>query len=98
MNISKVGSSEKCVGYNGIAHPKTPTKCCASTCGDLCGALNCDEADGGANACCGSGIQDNVICGLNGQKAPCSIGTCFHLSQTEYSTKYFTKYLEYIES
>ena len=50
----------------------------------MCGALNCDEADGGASACCGSGIQENVICGLNGQKAPCSLSINLNLSQTEY--------------
>ena len=69
-----VGLRDQCIDYNGIAHPKNPSKCCASSCGDMCGALNCDEADGGVKACCGSGIQENIICGVNGQNAPCTIG------------------------
>ena len=65
---------DQCFEFIGIAHPKNPSKCCAFTCGDLCGALNCDEGEGGVKSCCGSGIQEDVICGLDGQMAPCSIG------------------------
>ena len=49
-------------------------------CGDLCGALNCDEGEGGVKSCCGSGIQDDVICGLDGKMAPCSIGIYHYIS------------------
>ena len=84
-----MGLPDQCIGYNGIVHPKNPTKCCASTCGDLCGALNCEEGNGGVEACCGSGIQESTVCGANGQTAPCSIGTCPYIVQAQYIIKRF---------
>ena len=69
--ISKL--QETCDNYGGISHPSLST-CCASACGNLCGADNCDDGPGGAEACCGGSIPSEHICGISGRMAPCHLG------------------------
>ena len=61
-----------CSDYAGIVNPTNFYKCCASTCGEFCGAQNCDQGPGGNQACC-SGFYDLKICGVSGEMAPCII-------------------------
>ena len=49
-------------------------KCCASACGDFCGAPNCDDGPGGRRSCCGSAIPDEDLCGPVKDTAPCTLG------------------------
>ena len=65
---------ETCGDYGGIVDPNNFDKCCASTCGDYCGAPNCNYAPGDSFACCDGGIPENQTCGASGQMAPCYLG------------------------
>ena len=49
------------------------TICCAKSYGS-CGGSGCQNRPGGSEKCCGGTIlSSGQICGLNGNKAPCSI-------------------------
>ena len=65
---------DKCKEYGGILHPHNSSKCCASSCAEFCGAIECENGVGGESSCCASGIKDEIICGSNEQAAPCTIG------------------------
>ena len=54
-------------------------KCCASACGDFCGAPNCNEGPGVSGSCCGSTIPDEDLCGSVKDIAPCTIGKIGYL-------------------
>ena len=64
----KLKHTDTCKDYEGISHPSMPV-CCASSCGEFCGAANCDKGPGGSTACCASNILNK--CG----KAPCKLDT-----------------------
>ena len=49
-------------------------KCCPSKCGEHCGTENCNKHLGASNECCFIDIPDNVLCGVEDKKAPCSLG------------------------
>ena len=62
-----------CEDFDGVPDPFSK-KCCPSDCGDLCGSKNCAKAPDGLSKCCYLGIPDDKICGVEGRKAPCSLG------------------------
>ena len=62
-----------CSDFGGILHPSGDT-CCASACGNYCGASNCHEGPGGWSACCGGSIAaSHYVCGVSEQMAPCKL-------------------------
>ena len=66
--------SDPCGQYDGIAINQTgETICCAKSCGS-CGGSGCVSRPGGTNKCCtGNILSSGQICGLKGNKAPCTI-------------------------
>eukprot|EP01060_Flectonema_neradi_P040759 TRINITY_DN940_c0_g2_i4.p1 TRINITY_DN940_c0_g2~~TRINITY_DN940_c0_g2_i4.p1 ORF type:complete len:2437 (+),score=543.61 TRINITY_DN940_c0_g2_i4:265-7575(+) len=53
----------KCDAYAGVCSDRSCTHCCASSCGDKCGAPDCASAPGGASACCpGTFEPDQKFC------------------------------------
>lgn len=49
-------AEDACSPYGGMKHP-TEELCCAAECGGYCGAVNCAEGPGGADACCANTIE-----------------------------------------
>ena len=73
LHFSTPELEKTCYDYGGVATP-TADACCDSTCGEFCGAWNCDRGPGGSGKCCGSVIPKDQICGVDGQMAPCHLG------------------------
>ena len=75
LDVSEFKTPETyvCKDYDGVPDP-TLQKCCPSKCGDLCGTENCKKIPGESKECCFVDISDNVVCGVDGEKAPCSLG------------------------
>mmetsp|Transcript_31027 Transcript_31027/g.60899 ORF Transcript_31027/g.60899 Transcript_31027/m.60899 type:complete len:314 (+) Transcript_31027:2-943(+) len=65
-------ASDPCMPFGGILHHASGDRCCAAACDRFCGAANCELGPGGATACCGRTIPENLHCGQF-QKAPCSL-------------------------
>ena len=51
------GGTDPCADYSGIVHRDGKT-CCADTCGEYCGAYDCDKGKGGSFHCCASKIKE----------------------------------------
>ena len=71
---SSISLGQRCTPYNGIHHPNRMNKCCASACGEFCGAVNCNDGPGVSGSCCGSTILDEDLCGSVKDTAPCTLG------------------------
>ena len=69
-----IATTDPCKDYDGIAIKQTGgTICCAKSCGS-CGGSGCVSRPGGTNKCCtGNILTSGQICGLKGNKAPCTI-------------------------
>ena len=67
----------KCDMFGGVCSDRSCTHCCASSCGDKCGATDCANAPGGASACCPATFgPDQKFCD-NYVHAPCiRVTTC----------------------
>ena len=66
---------DPCAEYDGIGTLAEPelTVCCAKTCGS-CGGGGCTGRPGGTQNCCTGNIKNSgKICGVDGNKAPCTI-------------------------
>ena len=62
-----------CEEFDGVPDPLS-RKCCPYDCGDFCGSKDCAKVPDGLSKCCYLGIPNDKICGVEGQKAPCSLG------------------------
>lgn len=97
MLYGPAGAEDPCAKYGGIIH-RDGKKCCSNTCGNFCGAYDCDKGQGGASSCCSSKILDsaNNVCGADtyrhggkGKQAPCAMFSGTHSqSNGDRSTKY----------
>lgn len=67
--LEEAKAAQNCNMYDGVPHFDEVT-CCHKSCGDLCGATDCDAK--GEDLCCGTGIPDGQACG-EGRPAPCTM-------------------------
>merc|ERR1712129_577084 len=51
---------DPCTPFGGILHHASANRCCAAACDRFCGASNCELGPGGASACCGRAIPENL--------------------------------------
>lgn len=53
--IGPQGGKDPCAKYGGVIH-RDGKVCCASACGNFCGAYDCDKGPGGGSKCCAGTI------------------------------------------
>lgn len=67
---------DQCTPFKGMKHP-TEDVCCAEECGGYCGAVNCAEGPGGADACCA-----NTIATLGKTCSSRTLAPCDYMTET----------------
>ena len=67
---------DQCTPFKGMKHP-TEDVCCAEECGGYCGAVNCAEGPGGADACCA-----NTITTLGKTCSSRTLAPCDYMTET----------------
>jgi hypothetical protein len=75
--MSVAPAPESCEQYGGIPHFDQVT-CCDQSCGEHCGATDCEEH--GEDLCCGGGIPDEQVC-APGRPAPCTMSSALKSMQ-----------------
>ena len=88
----KMPPSTVCQNFDGVPDPLSK-KCCSFDCGDFCGTKDCANGPGGSEHCCYLEIPDDKICGVDGQKAPCSLGTATHTIPIFQNKAFYKLYL-----
>lgn len=83
-SLAEKYTNPTCSLYQGVGHTTISEACCAASCGEKCGSNDCQNGEGGYQACC-AGFFKNIYCG-NGQMAPCMVTTTTTTTTTSTTT------------